>query len=148
MLKANLMKEAHFQFICRWIKRYKIKRIIIVMRKKILIVDDEPGCREALKIILKNKYNIVVTDNGIDAIELIKQGGFHLIILDIIMPKINGIEVLKRIREFDTQLKVIILTAIKNKEFVEEAEKLGVSGYIFKPFDVTKVTTIVDKVLI
>jgi len=118
------------------------------MRKKILIVDDEPGCREALKIILKNKYNIVVTDNGIDAIELIKQGGFHLIILDIIMPKINGIEVLKRIREFDTQLKVIILTAIKNKEFVEEAEKLGVSGYIFKPFDVTKVTTIVDKVLI
>ena len=105
------------------------------MAKKILIVDDEEGIRESLKLILSDHYELLLTDSGEQALECLKNDkNIDTVLLDIKMPRVNGLEVLPKIKELHPDKRVIIVTGYKSVETASEAAKLGVDGYIVKPF--------------
>ena len=103
--------------------------------RKILIVDAELGIRESLNLILSDIYNLILVDSGTQALEIIDNcKDLGLVLLDIKMPQVNGLEVLASIKEKRPNLKVIIITGYKSIETASEATTLGASGYIVKPF--------------
>ena len=102
---------------------------------EILLVDDEPEIIKALKIILDQKgYNVRVAHNGKEALEIVKEHRPHLVFLDIRMPLMSGLTVLRNIRDLDRSIKVIMVTAFGTKEIVGEALRLGAVDFIKKPF--------------
>ena len=101
--------------------------------KKILICDDEEGIRESLKLILGNHYDLILTDSGEQCLGCLdNDNNIGLVLLDIKMPKINGLEILKAIKEKHSDLSVIIVTGYKSVEAASEASSLGASGYTWK----------------
>jgi len=103
--------------------------------KKVLICDDEEGIRESLKLILGDHYDLILTDSGEQCLQCLeKDKTIGLVLLDIKMPKVNGLETLKAIKEKYPQLNVVIVTGYKSVETASEASSLGAAGYIVKPF--------------
>lgn len=117
------------------------------MKKKILICDDEEGVRESLNLILENDYNIAFAANGNEAVEHIKNNEIDLLILDIKMPKMNGLEALRDIRKINNDLKIVISTGYQSSEVAEETIKLGATDYITKPFDKDQILSLVKNTL-
>ena len=104
-------------------------------KKKILICDDEEGVRESLKLILEDNYSLSFSATGNEALEKVKNESPDIVILDIKMPKMNGLETLKEIKKTSPNTKVIIASGYKSTETAQEAIKLGASDYVVKPFD-------------
>ena len=105
------------------------------MSKKILICDDEEGIRESLKLILADDYDLILTENGEQCLECLEKAkDVGLVLIDIKMPKVNGLDTLKQIKEKQPKLKVIVVTGYKSVETAAEAVKLGAADYIVKPF--------------
>ena len=105
------------------------------MSKKILICDDELGVRESLKLILGDTYNLILAENGTQCLECLKNAkDVGLVLLDIKMPQMDGLDILKKIKEKSPLLNVVIITGYKSVETATEAVRLGASGYIVKPF--------------
>ncbi len=103
---------------------------------RVLIVDDEPDAVELLKEFLAAKgYDTLTASNGEDALRLVKTERPHLILLDVRMPKMNGLEVLRQVRQIDQEVGVIIVTAVDEEETGRQALKLGAFDYIVKPLD-------------
>ena len=103
--------------------------------KRILICDDEVGIRESLNLILKDDYELSFCNNGSECLECLAAGQkIDLILLDIKMPELSGLDILKRIKEKSPNLKVIIITGYKSVETASEAIKSGAVDYIVKPF--------------
>jgi DNA-binding NtrC family response regulator len=116
------------------------------MSKKILIVDDEEGIRESLKLILSEHYELILTDNGEQALGILEHTkDIGLILLDIKMRKEHGLDVLKTIKEKHPKIKVVMVTGYKSVETAAEAAKLGASGYIVKPFKTEEILETVKK---
>ncbi len=102
---------------------------------EILIVDDEQEIVRALKGLLEEKgYNVRIAHNGKDALEIVREHRPHLVFLDIRMPLMSGLTVLRNIRDHDRSIKVIMVTAFGTKEIVSEALRLGSVDFIRKPF--------------
>ncbi|HBR15555.1 MAG TPA: hypothetical protein DD723_08480 [Candidatus Omnitrophica bacterium] len=117
-------------------------------RGKILICDDEEGIRESLKLILSNHYNLMVTDSGEQCVELVNNApDIGLVLLDIKMPNVNGLEVLKLVKEKRPNLSVVIITGYKSVETASEAANLGASGYIVKPFKSDEILSTVGRLM-
>lgn len=109
------------------------------MAKKILVVDDEADFLEVIKVRLKaNNYEVVTAVNGEEALKKIKEEKVSAVLLDILMPGIDGLEVLRRIRKTDEDLPVFIITAFSTEERFKAANKLGASGFIVKTDDLGK----------
>jgi len=116
--------------------------------KKILICDDEEGIRESLKLILGDHYDLTLVDSGEQCLEILKNDkNIGLVLLDIKMPQVNGLEVLKCIKETHPDLKVIIITGYKSVETASEASALGAAGYIVKPFKSDEILEAVGKII-
>jgi putative two-component system response regulator len=111
----------------------------------VLIVDDEIGPRESLRMILKPTYNIYTADNGNKAIEMIQQIKMDVVTLDLKMPDISGIDTLKEIRHLDPEVMVIIITGFGTLKTAIEAIRYGVFDYIPKPFNVPEIISIIRK---
>lgn len=102
---------------------------------KLLVVEDEPNMRSFLKDFFeKQNYEVYAAANGEDALELIRNSRPHLVFLDIGLPGMSGIDVLAHMKKFDNTIKVIMVTAIHDKQKIEEATRLGASDYVIKPF--------------
>ena len=114
---------------------------------KILVVDDEIGVRESLRFALKDKYKVILADSGKECIAQLEKEIPDLIILDIILPDIDGITLLKEIRKRFHEIPVIMLTAISQVKTAVEAMKSGALDYITKPFDVEEIILIIEKIL-
>ena len=117
---------------------------------KILVVDDEVKACELLKRFLEMKgYDVIMANNGEDAIAKAKSEKPDAILLDIRMPGMEGTEVLKRIREFDKDIGIVMVTAVKEEQVGKEALKAGADEYITKPidFDYLDTTLLVDLVM-
>ncbi|HEX9664479.1 MAG TPA: response regulator [Patescibacteria group bacterium] len=112
---------------------------------KILIADDSAFMRRVLKGILeKGGYtNTVEAENGRQALEKFKAEKPDLILLDIVMPEVDGIEVLKKI---GSKANIIVISAVGQDVIMEDAKKSGAKGYIVKPFDEKEVLEEVNKV--
>lgn len=105
---------------------------------KIMLVDDHIIVREGIRTIIENDkdFSIIATsDNGVEAVENAKKYNPHIIIMDINMPEMNGLDALKIIKDQSINTKVIILTSQTNKEYIIAATKLGAKGYLFKNCD-------------
>lgn len=104
-------------------------------RATILVVDDEKEIRELIEIYLKNEgYNVITVEDGLQALEVLKKNKIHLIILDIMLPNIDGIQICKRVRE-DLDVPIIMLSAKR-----EDNDKIlgiitGADDYVTKPFN-------------
>lgn len=102
---------------------------------KVLIVDDEEGIRESLKLILNDDYDLILTDSAEQALRCLdKDPSVGLVLMDIKMPKVNGLDVLKVMKAKRPDLNVIMVTGYKTVETASQAAHLGAVGYIVKPF--------------
>src|SRR5919112_851762 len=114
----------------------------------LLIVDDEPGMRQLLSHVFgRAGHSVRAAENGAKALELLKQEPADLIVSDVKMPDMNGIELLRRVREFSPDVSVVMMTAFATVETAREAFKLGADDFIQKPFDVDELKLIVEKAL-
>jgi DNA-binding NtrC family response regulator len=114
----------------------------------ILIVDDEEGLREGLRMLLEGEgYTVVSAEAGEEALQILQQSHIDLVVTDMRMPGMNGIELLKNIRQRYGDLGVIILTGYGQIESYIEAMNFGAIEYVSKPFKVDELKFIVNKVL-
>lgn len=113
----------------------------------ILIVDDESGPRESLKLILKPFYNIEIAEDGPQALEIIQKKKIDLVTLDLKMPGMQGEEVLSRIKEAHPEIEVLIITGHGTLKNAIELIRKGASGYELKPFTITEVVMNISKTL-
>lgn len=115
--------------------------------KEVLIVDDELATRESLRMILKKKYALTLASSGEEALSILTKQQPDVILLDIIMPGLDGLATLQKIREANNSLQVIMVTATKTVKTAVEAMKLGAFDYLTKPFNVDEILLIVEKAL-
>ncbi|GAK14462.1 response regulator [Geomicrobium sp. JCM 19039] len=113
--------------------------------QKILIVDDEAGIRKLIEAILTEEgYEVHLASNGYQALEVLEKGSFKLAILDVKLPGINGIDVLKRIRGSNSSIRIIMMTAYEELDFNDVLKEHGVYGSIAKPFDIKEIRDLVS----
>lgn len=116
---------------------------------KLLIVDDEIDIREFAKSFFKKRgIDVFTASGGVDAFEIIQNEQPDLVLLDVRMEEMTGIELLKKIRESGSSIKVAMVTGIENEETIAEAESLGIIGYIHKPLILEELEKIVLKELL
>ena len=112
---------------------------------KILIADDSAFMRNLLKDILAEVgYEVIEAEDGKSALEQFKDNSPDLVLLDIIMPEVDGIDVLK---EIGKTAKIVVISAVGQEKMVEDAKELGALDYIVKPFESDKVLETVKKAL-
>ncbi|HAP66708.1 MAG TPA: Fis family transcriptional regulator [Nitrospinae bacterium] len=118
------------------------------MMHTILVIDDERSMREFLSIMLgKEGYRAIAIDNGNDALEFISKNKYDLIITDIKMPKMSGIDILRESMALHPNTPVIMITAFASTEVAVEAMKLGAYDYITKPFNVDEIKIIIKNAI-
>lgn len=114
--------------------------------KQLLIVDDQFGIRILLnEVFQKEGYKIFQASNGKQALDIVKMRRPDLVLLDIKIPGIDGIEILKRMKKIVPDIKVIIMTAYGELNMIEEAMELGAITYFAKPFDIEEMRDTVKK---
>jgi len=110
---------------------------LTVPQLSILVVDDDPDVREYLRDFLTSEgYGVNVVEDSTAVVDELKQGEYHVVVLDLMMPKLSGIDLLSRIREVDDDVAVIILTGFPSLETAASSIEHDVSAYIRKPFAV------------
>lgn len=103
---------------------------------RVLVVDDEPEIREILDRALSwSGYKVETAHNGKKAIEACQSFMPHIVLLDVMMPDLSGVEALQKIREFDQQVKVVMVSGMHDLQVAKEAMALGAVDYLTKPFD-------------
>ena len=115
---------------------------------QLLVVDDDEAIRDALREILEDDYGVTCVDNGFKALEEVQNEVYDLVFLDVIMPEMDGLETLKRIKAFDQNLDVIMISAVDRAQEATEALRFGAYDYITKPFDHEIILNRLDKVLL
>lgn len=106
-------------------------------RYRLLLIDDEPAIYDILKTLLKDDYEIEYNESAEEAWESFVSSKklFDIIIVDIVLPGVNGIEFIKEIREINPCIPIIVITGFSTHEWAKQAANLNISGYIEKPFD-------------
>jgi len=119
------------------------------MAEKILIVDDEPDMLKLLSMTIQRKapYQVTTTNNPVEALELVKGGGFDLIISDLKMPGLDGIELLDAVKRLNPDIPVILMTAYGTIESASEAMEKGGFDFITKPFRIEQILFTIDKAM-
>jgi DNA-binding NtrC family response regulator len=117
--------------------------MVRAVKTDILVVDDLKSIRLTLGRILEDEgYNVVLAENGYQAIEAARQTSFALIFMDIKMPGINGVQTFREIKKINPKAAVIMMTAYSVEELVKEALDEGAYAVVYKPFDVEKIVSI------
>jgi two-component system response regulator EvgA len=108
--------------------------------KKVIIVDDHPVIRFAVKMLLERSGMEVIaeTDNGVDALQKTRDLAPDLVLLDIGLPKVDGFQVLQRLRALDMPLKILILTSQQSVHFAQRCQKAGADGFVTKSDDLSE----------
>ncbi len=119
----------------------------IQSRESIFVVDDDQGILDSFEVMLGDEYDLVMVDNGTEALELIKEQNPRLMFLDIKIPGHSGLEVLKKIREIGISTSVVVVTALAQDHYQRTAERYGVYRYLHKPLDVDEVAEIARRVI-
>ena len=119
------------------------------MAEKILIVDDEPDMLKLLSMIIREKtsYEVTTTNNPVEALDLAQKNPFDLVITDLKMPGLDGIELLDAVKQVDTDMPIIIITAYSSVEAAAEAIQKGGFDFITKPFRKEQILFTIDKAM-
>ena len=115
--------------------------------KSLLIVDDEIGARESLKMVFKEEFEVLLAKSADEAFSQMKEHTPDIILLDILLPDLDGLKVLERMKREDPDTIVIMITATRTVRTAVEAMKLGAYDYVTKPFDVDELRLIVNRAL-
>ncbi|MFO7946308.1 MAG: response regulator, partial [Armatimonadota bacterium] len=110
-------------------------------------IDDESGPRASLRMILKNDYNIVLASGAREGLQMLEEENPDIVFLDIKMPEMDGIEVLQRIKDFDKDIEVAMITAYAAVDTAQQALRHGAIDYLTKPFSVDEVNRVIDRAL-
>jgi DNA-binding NtrC family response regulator len=111
----------------------------------ILIVDDEVGPRESLRMILKPIYEVFTASDGHEALRCIHDKNIDLVTLDLKMPGLSGIDVLREIKKLQPDIEIIVITGYGTLSNAQEAIRFGAGDFISKPFNVADIIAIVSK---
>ncbi len=115
---------------------------------RILIIDDDKDICEYMDLLLsQNGYKVDTATDPNRGIEMLREEEFHVVVLDIMMPQLNGMEVLEKIRDFDTDISIIIFTGFPSVDTAVTSMKYNVSDYIKKPFDVDEFNDTLQEIL-
>lgn len=114
--------------------------------KSILVVDDEAVIRDLCARALKG-YRVIQAGDGEEALRLFEKGGIDVILTDVMMPKLNGIELLRRLKEIEPTLVVIVMTGYAEKDIILNALRADADDFITKPLNLLQLKTAVDKAL-
>jgi two-component system response regulator HydG len=116
-------------------------------KKSLLIVDDDFAHRTMLRMLLNWQYEIYEADDGAAAIDEVNNRRFDLILMDIRMTKISGIEALDKIKSIRPDVPVVMMTACKSEEIADQTKNKGASGCLGKPFDFDELKQIIDQAI-
>ncbi|SHK38411.1 response regulator [Tepidibacter formicigenes] len=116
--------------------------------KKLLIVDDELGLRSLLSSLFSEEYEVYLAEDGEQALDIVKGNRVDLILLDMRLKRMDGLEILENIRKYDEEVKVFILTAFTDSKKVDRLHELRIEGILQKPFDIFELKEKVDSVLV
>jgi DNA-binding NtrC family response regulator len=117
-------------------------------KSKILVVDDEDALRTVLSgELVSEGYDVRTAGDGDDAISNLQKESFDLVLLDIKMPRMNGFEVLKFIKEKYPRTRVVMLTGFADLKNAIESKKLGAEDFVSKPYDLVDLLTTIERVL-
>lgn len=116
-------------------------------KPKILIVDDQLELREVIRFVLKDKYLVAAVTGAEEAFKYMADNPVNLVLLDINMPKIDGITALQEIKKSHPETEIIFVTAYATLETIRKALNLGAFGFLMKPFDHDKLINIIDEAL-
>jgi signal transduction histidine kinase len=116
-------------------------------RGTLLIVDDEDGPRQSLRVIFKDEYNMLMAEDGPTAIELAQKHPIDVAVLDIRMAGMSGIEVLERLKYVNPSIEVIMMTAFETTDTIRQALRLRACDYINKPFDLATIRAAVSQAM-
>ncbi|WP_024851005.1 response regulator [Hydrogenovibrio kuenenii] len=116
---------------------------------KILYVDDAPSMRKLVEMVLSPEFDITLASNGQEGLDAAQQSQYDVIISDINMPVMNGLEFLENVRAIENYkfIPVLMMTTEASREMKDQGKKLGATGWIVKPFDPAKLPAIIRKVL-
>ncbi|TCS82077.1 response regulator [Tepidibacillus fermentans] len=118
------------------------------MKQKVLIVDDQFGIRVLLfEVFGKEGYQTYQAANGKEALQIVQQVSPDIVLLDMKIPGMDGLEILKRIKKMNHDIKVIMMTAYGELDMINEATKLGAITHITKPFDIDQLRSLVREQL-
>lgn len=114
----------------------------------VLIVDDHPVIRMAIRILLEHEgYRVFgETDNGVDALQMVREGEPDLVILDICIPKLDGLELLERLSNMPRPLRILVLTAQSAALFANRCMRAGASGYVCKQEDLSELLSAIKAI--
>ena len=128
------------------IKTIKDGRGGVMKKDKILIVDDQFGIRILLnEVFQKEGYQTFLAANGVQALDILNKHNPDLVLLDMKIPGMDGIEILKRMKVIDPDIRVIIMTAYGELDMIQEAKDLGAITHFAKPFDIDDIRAAVRK---
>ena len=134
-------------------KPFDIDRIIALIEELlhekvlILVVDDQFGDRETLKVILEEKgYRVATAKDGSEAIEMVKEKHYDIIFLDVKLPDMNGVQVFEQVKGIDPKAAVIMMTGYSAEDLIRRAISQGAYTCIYKPFDMEKVIGLVEEI--
>jgi two-component system response regulator AtoC len=113
----------------------------------ILVVDDELGVRQSFYMVLKDEFKVLLAESGSEAIDIFSKNAVDLILLDILLPDIDGIKLLEKFMEMEPNTEIIMVTAVKEIQTAVKAIKLGAYEYIIKPFNVDEVLSVIHRAL-
>ena len=118
------------------------------MEKKVLVVDDEVEVRNLLyDALAKTGYKVITSGVSAEALSLIRKSKPDLVLLDFKMSGKNGLEILKKMKEFDTTTKVVILTGVEDKDLERQARLLGASGFLRKSLGIEAIIKAINQIL-
>src|SRR5437764_6106045 len=116
-------------------------------RPVILVVDDDPGVRESFRLILEDHYDVLDVPDGPQALDAVRASQVDLVLLDIRLPEMDGIEVLERIKAIDEGVEVVLVTAVRTVRTAVAAMKLGAFDYLTKPFEEDELLAVIARAL-
>ncbi len=119
-----------------------------MIEKKILLIDDEIEIRQYMQEYFEDSgYTVTIAGDGLEGIEKFGAGAFDLVLCDMMMPKLLGIEVLRRIKASKPEQRIIMLTGVKEETMVAQAKALGCFYYLNKPFNLSDLEKQVSEAL-
>jgi DNA-binding NtrC family response regulator len=116
-------------------------------RPVVLVVDDDPGVRESFRLTLEDHYDVIDVPDGPHALDAVRASHVDLVLLDIRLPEMDGIEVLERLKAIDEGIEVILVTAVKTVRTAVAAMKLGAFDYLTKPFEEDELLAVIARAL-
>jgi two-component system response regulator (stage 0 sporulation protein F) len=126
--------------------RDSVEEVMENLSKRILVVDDDQGILDSFEVLLGDRFDLVKAENGYKALQILKDDPPNLMFLDIKMPGIDGIDILRRLHEEKKEVDVVIITASQQECVEDEARSFGILNYLRKPLDIFEIDRITSQV--